>query len=128
MASTNITDLPYNSKTELPSRDIPRETLDHVADPQINPTYTAPKSQEYISHEPIREEPSKLDWFMNEFRMTIMISILYFLYDTPLIHSVMARVAPTLFTDTTYGLLAKSVCFGGAYYFAMMGADYLSKP
>ena len=126
--STNITDLPYNAKTELPSRDIPRETLDHVVDPQITPTYTPPKVAEYISHEPIREEQSKIDWFMCEFRMPILIAILYFLYDTPSIHSMMARVAPTLFTDSTTGLLVKSVCCGALYYTAIMGSDYLSKP
>jgi len=54
--ATNITDLPYNTKTELPSRDIPRETIEHVADPQTTPTYMPPKPPPYIESQPIHVE------------------------------------------------------------------------
>lgn len=125
--ATNITDLPYNTKTELPTRDIPRETIDHVADPQVTPTYIPPKEREYIEQQPTYVEQSKLDKFIEEFRIPLLVAILYFLFETPTIQNMIVRIAPSLFTDTT-GLLAKSICFGVMYYSAMMGADYLSKP
>jgi len=57
-----------------------------------------------------------------------MLSILYFLFELPVVHSTLTRMAPTLFVDGTVGLAAKSVCFGLLYYAALFGADYLSKP
>jgi hypothetical protein len=125
--ATNITDLPYNTKTELPSRDIPRETLEHVADPQITPTYIPPKPAPYIESQPVHVE-SKLERFADEFRIPIMVALLYFIYETSAVHTFLVRIAPTLITDTTSGLLIKSVCFGMLYYATFMGMDYLSKP
>ncbi len=42
--ATEIDKLPYNT-TDLPARDIPRETIEHAIDPQTTPTYvpSAPK-------------------------------------------------------------------------------------
>ena len=125
--ATNITDLPYNTKTELPSRDIPRETIEHVADPQTTPTYIPPKPAPYIESQPVHVE-SKMERFMDEFRIPIMIALLYFIYETSAVHTFMVRIAPNVITDTTSGLLVKSVCFGMLYYAAFMGMDYLSKP
>ena len=122
--ATNITDLPYNTKTELPSRDIPRETLEHVTDPQINTNYVPPKSPEYIEQQPTLER--KVDW-MEELRLPIMMGLLYFLFDLPVLHLMLVKTAPTIFTDTTSGLLAKSLCFSLFYYAAVFGADYLNK-
>ena len=125
--ATNINDLPYNTKTELPSRDIPRETIEHVADPQVTPTYIPPKPAPYIESQPVHVE-SKMERFMDEFRVPIMVALLYFIYETSAVHTFMVRIAPTLITDTTSGLLIKSVCFGMLYYAAFMCMDYLSKP
>jgi len=125
--ATNINDLPYNTKTELPSRDIPRETLEHVADPQVTPNYIPPKAPEYIEHQPIHME-NKLDRLIDEFKIPILVGILYFIFEMPTLSSSLVRFAPTIFTETTTGLLAKSACFGALYYGAMMMADYLSKP
>ena len=126
--ATNVTDLPYNTKTELPSRDIPRETIEHVADPQITPTYIPPKPLPYIDSQPVHVEPSKLERFVEEFRIPIMIALLYFIYETTAVHTLLVRIAPTIFTDSTSGSLMKSICFGLLYYVAFMGMEYLSKP
>jgi hypothetical protein len=121
--ATNIIDLPYNTKTELPSRDIPRETIEHVVDPQVNTNYVPDRSPEYIEQQPIKQ---KIDW-MEELRIPIMMGLLYFLFDLPMLHVMLVKAAPTIFTDTTSGLFAKSVCFSLFYYAAIMGSDYLSK-
>jgi hypothetical protein len=38
------------------------------------------------------------------------------------------RTFPSVFTDATMGLFAKSVCFGALYYAVTIGATYLGKP
>ena len=126
--ATEIENLPYNNKIELPSRDIPRETIEHAADPQVVPNYVPPKEQKYIETQSTHTEPSKIDRFLDEFRTPIMLSILYFLFELPVVHSTLTRMAPTVFVDGTVGLAAKSVCFGALYYGALFVADYLSKP
>jgi hypothetical protein len=126
--ATNISDLPFNTKTELPSRDIPRETIEHVADPQVTPTYIPPAPKPYIAPQPEHVEPSKIERFIDEFRIPIMISLLYFIYETTAVHTFLVRIAPTLFQENTTGLLVKSACFGILYYAAFMGMEYLSKP
>lgn len=126
--ATNITDLPFNTKTELPSRDIPRETIEHAADPQTTLNYIPPKPPPYIDSQPVHVESSKMERFVDEFRIPIMIALLYFIYETTAVHTLLVRIAPTLFTDSTTGLVMKSICFGLLYYVAFVGMDYLSKP
>jgi len=115
--STNISELPFNAKTELPSRDIPRETIEHAADPQITPTYVPPKPPQYITSNP----ENKLEKLLEEFRIPIVVAILYFIFETPTIQGVFTRVLPT-FKETP---LLKSVCFGGLYYLSLMGMEYV---
>ncbi len=115
--STNISELPFNTKTELPSRDIPRETIDHVADPQVNNTYVPPKPPQYIQHVP----ENKMDKLLDEFRIPIIVGILYFIFETPTVQGLFTRVLPT-FKETPF---LKSVCFGGLYYFALLGMEYI---
>ena len=115
--STQISELPFNAKTELPARDIPRETLEHVADPQITPTYVPPKTPQYIISHP----ENKMEKLLEEFRIPIIVAILYFIFETPTIQGLFTRVLPT-FKETP---ILKSVCFGGLYYSALMAMDYV---
>jgi len=49
--ATEIDKLPYNS-TDLPARDIPRETIEHAIDPQTTPTYV-PSAPKYLDHQTV---------------------------------------------------------------------------
>ena len=120
--ATEIDKLPYNTTTELPARDIPRETIEHVADPQTSPTYV-PSAPKYIAPQPL---PTVDRW--EEFRLPALLSILYFLWNVPSVQLMVERTFPSLFTDATMGLFAKSVCFGALYYAVTIGATYLGKP
>ena len=72
--ATEIDKLPYNS-TDLPARDIPRETIDHAIDQQTTPTYV-PSAPKYIQQQQV--QPSVDRW--EEFRLPALLSILYFLF------------------------------------------------
>ena len=127
--STSIDDLPYNKPSELPSRDIPRETIHHVTDPQVTPIYIPPKSPEYIEHQPT-SNPSKIDKWVEEFKVPILLSVLYFIFQLPLAQSTLKWLVPSCFIDgslTTTGLCVKSGLFGVAYYGMMIVLEYLSK-
>jgi len=135
--STPISELPYNSSTntatDLPARDIPRETVTHTTDAQVTPNYVPPKQQEYIEQQPIQYQssPSKIDKLMEEFKLPILLAVLYFIFQMPTIHSFIIRVFPSIAHAgelTTFGVLVKSILFGLSYHVTMFVMDYLNQP
>jgi hypothetical protein len=129
--STNITDLPYNTpqKTELPARDIPRETINHVVDPQVATTYLPPKEPEYIEQQQVQiPQVSKMDKLMDEFRLPIILAVLYFIFQLPIINSCLIRMLPYVFKDDSTATVAKSILFGLSYHVSMLIIEYLNKP
>jgi hypothetical protein len=135
--STNITDLPYNTptksekteKAELPVRDIPRETINHVVDPQVTVNYLPQKEPDYIEQQPIQlPQTSKMDKLMDEFRLPIILAVLYFIFQLPLLDSFLLRTLPSVFKEDTMGTAAKSILFGLAYHISMLLIEYLNKP
>lgn len=125
--STNLSDLPYNPPNQptLPQRDIPRETIAHTTDAQVQPTYTpAPPPMQYEAR------PRKMDLMMEEFRFPIILSIMYFIFQTGAVNSIILKVSPGLFEAsgalTMNGTVFKSLMFGAAYYGATILLDYLN--
>ena len=115
--STEIDKLPFNSSTDLPARDIPRDTIAHVADPQVNTNYVPPPPPKYIE-----ESNPKFE----EYKLPVILSILYFLWNIPMVQAYVEKIAP-IFTDSTFGLVAKSVSFGAFYYAFTLGIVYFVK-
>ena len=135
--STKIDDLPYNTpvnKTaELPARDIPRETIEHTTDVQTTPNYIPQKQPDYIEHQPIYHPPpaGKLDKFLEEFRIPILLSILYFIFQLPMVQGFIMRMFPSVVQNndlTTIGVVVKSIMFGLSFHVTMFGIDYLNQP
>lgn len=136
--SSNIDDLPYNNSpiqktVELPARDIPRETVNHTTDVQTTPNYIPPKQPDYIEQQPTYYQPpvGKLDKFLEEFRIPILLSILYFIFQLPMVQAFIIRMFPSVAQNndlTTLGVAVKSVCFGLAFHVTMFGIDYLNQP
>jgi len=124
--TTNVADLPFN-KAELPSRDIPRETIHHVTDEQVTQPYIPPKAPEYIDRQMPELKQSKLDKILDEFRIPIMVGIVYLLFEMPMTQSILLRMAPTLLADST-GIFFKSVCMASLFYAVTLGLEYISKP
>ena len=112
--STEIAKLPYT--TELPIRDVPRDTVDHTIDPQTVPTYISP-AEKYIPHTKNIED----------YKLPILLSILYFLYNVPSVQTMIERTLPQIFSDPTMSLMAKSAGYGLLYYMVTIGSVYLGK-
>ena len=137
--STNIDDLPYNNSpiqktVELPARDIPRETIAHTTDVQTTPNYIPQKQPDYIEQQPIYHQspPSgKLEKFLEEFRIPILLSILYFIFQLPMVQAFIIRMFPSVAQNndlTTTGVVVKSIFFGLSFHITMFGIDYLNQP
>jgi hypothetical protein len=136
--STNIEDLPYNTpvvKTaELPARDIPRETIQHTTDAQTTPNYIPPKQADYIEQQPVYQPPpvqNKLDKFLEEFRIPILLSILYFIFQLPMVQTFIMRMFPSVVQNndlTTMGVVVKSIMFGLSFHVTMFTIDYVNQP
>ena len=113
--------------TKLPSRDISMDTDNIVIDQNITPNFvpTQPNTnyipRQNIDNIIVKEQHSHtLDDFYTEFQTSILISILYFLFQLPIIKNKIQYFLPFLFhIDSSYnikGLFVISVLFGVIYY------------
>ena len=125
--------------TALPSRDIPQNQDHLVQDQQIKANFIPSPNQlggaggggDYIanyktSDDIIREnmrrekKTDSLDAIYNEFQVPILIAVLFFLFQLPIIRKNMFKFLPMLFSkDGNFnisGYVSNSVLFGLAYY------------
>ena len=120
--STSINDLPYNPPEagKLPERDIPRETINHVVDQEAKVQYM-PTHQPYIPPPmAAAPRPSLVAYYVDEFRIPILLSLLYYIFQLGFVQDLLLKFTPFLFKAdgglTTYGTLAKSIMFGFSYF------------
>ena len=128
--------------TALPSRDIPMEPLKVANDVQSQPNYIPPPqvNEDYIknsiSPQNLIETNSKqvkydtnLDKFYGELQLPLMIALLYFLFQLPIVKQYNKKMLPFLFkTDgnpTLYGYIANSVLFASMIYVLLKLVAYL---
>ena len=116
--------------TQLPSRDITMNTDQIVIDENLQPNYIpSPSITNYIPHEDLKNIVVKeknshlLDDYFTEFHSTIILIILYFIFQLPIIKNKLYVFLPVLFKhDHNYnlkGLIFMSVSFGFCYYLLM---------
>lgn len=113
--------------TMLPSRDIPQSTQSHTQDTYIKPNFVPPPNNidyindsdpsEYInSYQHNDHIKNSLDTIYDEIQTPLLISILYFLFQLPIIKKNIFKFMPLLcHTDgnyNLYGLLFSSFAFG----------------
>jgi hypothetical protein len=122
--------------TQLPSRDIPTSTQAISQDPYIQPNYIPPPSTNskanYIEEQETNEEivykegkretiVNHLENIYNEIQFPILIAVLYFLFQLPIVKSILFRYFPILFFKdgniNIYGLFFLSCTFSIVYYF-----------
>ena len=129
--------------TGLPSRDIPQSQEHLTQDAQMKPNFI-PSSDgggDYIlnhqtSEDIIRENARRqtktdsLDELYNEMQIPILIAVLYFLFQLPVVRKNIFKYIPALFhTDGNYnlsGYILNSLMFAGVYFIMTKGIKHFS--
>ena len=126
----------------MPSRDIPRDTLHLAADVQVNADHVPLQEnmRDYIGdyddtqgviqkHLEEQQKINQLDIMYNEIQTPVLIMLLYFLFQLPVVNSMVFKLFPKLFHKdgniTIGGLLLKTILYGGIYYGIMKGISYI---
>ena len=128
--------------TQLPSRDIPQETLPIIQDEQVTPNYVPAPQPDYIqqheTEQSIQQQNTQkqqqydtMDNLYDELQIPLLISVLFFLFQLPVVQKIFYRNIPSLFEKdgnaSLGGLVFKSVLFGGSYYLVYKVAKNFSK-
>ena len=131
----------------LPSRDIPVDTIQYLNDEQVQPNYipmhklTSDYIKDYEDEYdiPIQEYRQKkhreslIDTLLTELQTPLFIAILFFIFQMPMINSLMYKnlaFLPIYNSDGNanfYGLLLKSSLFGLLYYGVSKFTNYISE-
>jgi len=131
----------------LPSRDIPQDQSGYNHDEEIRPNYI-PKSnhkEDYVrnyedmteknlkEYEEKNRKEKKIDILLSEFQTPIFIMILFFLFQLPMINTIIFKRFSFLSiynADGNFnfsGLVLKSIMFGSFYYGILKFTNFLSE-
>ena len=129
--------------TQLPSRDIPRNTDSIMQDPQVQQNYIPPAStKDYITEEEDNEDiinnynknekyGDSLDQLYDEIQIPLLIAVLYFLFQLPIFKRYLYRFFPVLFSKdgnvNLYGFIFTSAFFGMLYYLLSKTMTHFSR-
>jgi len=137
---TGIQQANANGGLELPSRDIPTNTV-HFADEAVQPNYVPRKEQEdYIQNTDTEQEilarrmknnnsRDSLEILYDEFQIPIIIGLLYFIFQLPVVRSKLTTLIPALFNKdgnpNLSGYIFNSVFFAVLYYVISKSMSHL---
>jgi len=128
--------------TQLPSRDIPMNSNNISADPQVMPNYVPPpppQNQDYIRnyeqtndminrYNREKQTSDSLDDMYNEIQTPVLLAVLYFLFQLPFVKRFLYTYIPFLFSnDGNYninGYLFTSILFGILFHSLMKTTSY----
>lgn len=129
--------------TQLPSRDIPRSTENIMHDPQVQPNYIPPASNnDYISQEEENDDiirnynknakyGDSLDQLYEEIQVPLLIAVMYFLFQLPIFRRYLYKFFPALFSKdgniNLYGFVFTSALFGILYYMLSKISQHFSR-
>lgn len=128
--------------TVLPSRDIPQNVLKMQHDEQVKPNFIPEKNEDYIGNivdrdKEIQEKRRKqnqtdnLDYIFEQIQQPLLISIIYFIFQLPILRNNMFIFLPKLFhkdgNPNIYGYLINSLLFGLIYFSLSKGIGFLGK-
>jgi hypothetical protein len=140
-------DLQNMQQIRLPSRDIPIDTTNYLQDEQTQPNYI-PKSNvssDYIrdyeetteknirEHEKKKYRESRIDEILSELQTPILICILFFIFQLPVINTIIFKKFSFLSLHNDdgnfnfYGLLFKSMMFGSLFYSVQKVTAFISE-
>lgn len=128
--------------TALPSRDIPQTQTHLTQDQHMQPNYVPQAQQnDYITdhqsnediirrHAQKEQQSNSLDSFYNNLQTPILIAILYFLFQLPVVRKNVFKFAPALFSadgnPNLIGYVINSAIFAGLYFSMTKGISYFS--
>ena len=140
--SSTIQKASLDGSTQLPSRDIPRDTLHLAADVHVNAEHIPieEKIRDYIGdyddtqeviqkHMAEQQKFNQMESIYNEIQTPVLIMLLYFLFQLPVVNSMVFKVFPKLFHNdgnlTMGGLFLKTILYGTLYYGIMKGIAFI---
>ena len=129
--------------TMLPSRDIPQTQTHLTQDQHMQPNYVPEEKihTDYITEHQTNEEiirrhaqkeesTNSLDQFYNNLQAPILIAILYFLFQLPVVRKNIFKFMPSLFSKdgnpNLMGYVINSTIFASLYFSLTKGIHYFS--
>ena len=129
--------------TGLPSRDIPQNQEALTRDQQMKPNYIpdATGNTDYIREQQNNEEiireyarrqqkTDSLDNMYNELQIPILIAVLYFTFQLPVVRKNLFKFLPSLFSKdgnpNLSGYITNSLIFGALYFGLTKGMKYFA--
>jgi hypothetical protein len=130
--------------TALPSRDIPQNQQHLAQDMQIQPNFIPPQytqpdyiQQHQTNDEIIRaqaqkqEKKSTFDAMFDELQTPVLIGVMFFLFQLPIIQKQLCKILPSLYSKdgnpSLSGYVFTSALFASTYYFLVKGMFFLEK-
>lgn len=127
--------------TDLPSRDIPQNTISLQQDEQIKPNFIPEKGNDYIgdilNKEKILKENEKkqnqfdnIDYIYQQIQIPILVTLLYFIFQLPVVRKQILVFLPSLFNKdgnpNFYGYIFNSIIFGFTYFLLLKSIEYIN--
>ncbi len=138
---TGIQQANASGALNLPSRDIPTNTV-HFSDEQTKPNFVPqqPDQPDYIHNNDTEQEilarriksqnsRDSLEILYDEFQIPIIICLMYFIFQLPIVKSKVLSILPSLFNNdgnpNLSGYVFNSMFFGISYYIISKSLIYL---
>jgi hypothetical protein len=128
--------------TALPARDIPQSQEVLTRDQQMKPNYIpSPESTDYIREQQNNEEiireyarrqqkTDSLDNMYNELQIPILLAVLYFIFQLPVVRKNVFKFLPSLFSKdgnpNLSGYIINSIIFATLYFALTKGMKYFA--
>jgi hypothetical protein len=132
--------------TTLPSRDIPQNQAHIAQDAHIQPNFIPPPQaqmqgdyiQEHQTNEEIirnqahkQEKRDSLDALYDELQIPLLLAILYFLFQLPVVQKQLCKIIPALFNKdgnpNLSGYIFTSVAFASVYFLLTKSMRFLER-
>jgi hypothetical protein len=146
LSEEQMMELQNMHQVRLPSKDVKIDTQSYTTDEAVQPNYIPkPKlTKDYIldyeeefekkhaENKKRKHQENKIDELLTEFQVPIMISVLFLVFQLPIVNTLVFKRFSFLSiyhedgNFNFYGLLFKSALFGSAFYFIQKTLDYIS--
>lgn len=140
---------PAQQQHHLPQRDIPMNPSALYIDEQIQPNYIPPPppkmtydymkqyeemtQQNLLKHEETQKKQSAMDTLYQDLQIPLFVSILFFLFHLPTATVLFRKFVPVMDIENSmgefqpFGLLLRSLLFGGTFYFIVRAIYMISE-